>query len=126
MGARSRGANAPYSFLYSFVLSTFFWEYGVEAFAEVPSKQDLIITPVVGSILGEGFYLAKRNIVSNDYELLNSKFFGHFVLYLIDPITEVANLFIDKPKETEHSFLSYPTFSSSKGFGYNVVLNFKF
>ncbi|MGN1063264.1 MAG: DUF3943 domain-containing protein [Alphaproteobacteria bacterium] len=56
MGARSAGANAAYSFLYSFALSTFFWEYGLEAFAERPSIQDLIVTPVVGSLLGEGFY----------------------------------------------------------------------
>ncbi|WP_422121346.1 DUF3943 domain-containing protein [Photobacterium damselae] len=26
-------------------MSTVYWEYGVEAFAEVPSIQDLVVTP---------------------------------------------------------------------------------
>ena len=41
MTARSSGFNMFESFLYSAFMSTFFWEYGIEAFAEIPSKQDL-------------------------------------------------------------------------------------
>ena len=49
MSARGSGFNKWESFAYSAIMSTFFWEYGVEAFAEIPSWQDLLITPIVGS-----------------------------------------------------------------------------
>ncbi|MCM1401197.1 MAG: DUF3943 domain-containing protein [Bacteroides sp.] len=93
MGARSNGFNMWGSFLYSFCISTFFWEYGFEAFNEVPSVQDLIITPVVGSILGEGFYIAKRYIVSNGYRLFGSKIAGYAVAFLLDPLNELCGYF---------------------------------
>lgn len=93
MGARSNGFNMWGSFVYSFCISTFFWEYGFEAFNEIPSVQDLIITPVVGTILGEGFYLVKRHIVSNGYRLWGSKILGYAVAFLVDPINEVTGYF---------------------------------
>lgn len=93
MGARSNGFNMWGSFLYSFCISTFFWEYGFEAFNEIPSVEDLIITPVVGSILGEGFYLAKRYIVSNGYRLFGSKIAGYAVAFLLDPLNELTGYF---------------------------------
>ena len=130
MGGRSAGLNAPYAFLYSFVLSTFFWEYGVEAFAEVPSVQDLIITPVIGSLLGEAFYLAKRGIVANDYQLLNSKALGHSAIFLMDPLNEVVDLFGGKSKKDKNkssvSLSSYPTISPTGGISYQVSLNVAF
>lgn len=93
MGARSNGFNMWGSFLYSFCISTFFWEYGFEAFNEIPSVQDLIITPVVGTVLGEGFYLVKRHIVSNGYRLWGSKVLGYAVAFLVDPLNEVTGYF---------------------------------
>lgn len=93
MGARSNGFNCWGSFLYSFCISTIFWEYGFEAFNEIPSVQDLVITPVVGSLLGEGFYLIKRHIVSNEYRLWGSKVLGYFVAFLVDPLNEVIGYF---------------------------------
>lgn len=128
LSARSAGANAFYSFGYSVILSTFFWEYGVEAFAEVPSKQDLIITPVIGSIFGEMFYLSKRHIVNNNYELLGSRIFGRTAIFLMDPITEVSKLFLkERKKENKNlALFSYPTISRAGGFGYNVAINYKF
>jgi len=51
--ARHAGYNEFESFVYSWTMSTFFWEYGVEAFAEVPSWQDLFITPFFGAVVGE-------------------------------------------------------------------------
>ena len=33
--------------IFSFVASSFYWEYGFESFAEVPSWQDLILTPAL-------------------------------------------------------------------------------
>lgn len=93
MGARSNGFNMWGSLLYSFCISTFFWEYGFEAFNEIPSIQDIIITPVVGAILGEGFYLTKRHIVNNGYRLFGSKVLGYVVAFLVDPLNELTGYF---------------------------------
>lgn len=93
MGARSQGFSMWGSFVYCFCISTFFWEYGFEAFNEVPSVQDLIITPVVGSLLGEGFYMAKRKIVENDYRVLGSRVLGIACAWLCDPINETIGAF---------------------------------
>ena len=93
MGARSAGFNCWGSFVYSFCISNLFWEYGFEAFNEIPSVQDIIITPVVGSLMGEGFYLIKRHIVSNGYRLWGSKPLGYAVAFLVDPLNEVVGYF---------------------------------
>lgn len=93
MGARSAGFNCWGSFVYSFCISNIFWEYGFEAFNEIPSVQDIIITPVVGSLLGEGFYLIKRHIVSNGYRLWGSKPLGYAVAFIVDPLNEVVGYF---------------------------------
>ncbi len=93
MGARGAGFNCWGSFLYSFCISTFFWEYGFEAFNEIPSVQDLIVTPVIGSLVGEGFYLIKRKIVSDGYRLWGSKVLGYAVAFLFDPLNEVTGYF---------------------------------
>ena len=126
MGARSAGAGAGYAFAYSFALSTFFWEYGIEAFAERPSIQDLIITPVTGSILGELFYLLKRRIVENDYCLANSSFLGHTAAWLIDPISELTNLFWDDSAKSNIHIQSSPRISSHGKLGGYVVLTITF
>lgn len=88
MSARSCGFNCWGSFLYSFCVSSIFWEYGFESFNEIPSMQDLVITPVIGSLIGEGFYLAKRKIVSNGYRLLGSEILGHAAAFICDPVNE--------------------------------------
>ena len=129
MAARSSGLGILYSFGFSCFLSTVFWEYGIEAFAEVPSKQDLIITPVVGSIFGELFYLSKRKILNNDYKLLNSTKLGHVALFLMDPITEISSLFIkDKSliEEQKVAIHSFPMVDNDGNLGYNIALNIKF
>ena len=97
MSARGSGYRWWESFIYSGFLSTFMWEYGLEAFAEVPSWNDLIVTPVAGSILGEGFFVLKRKIVENDIRVLQSRFLGRTLLILMDPVNE----FVDA--------LGYPT-----------------
>lgn len=93
MSARSQGFNFWYSALYSFAVSTFFWEYGVEAFMEIPSWQDLFVTPVCGSIIGELFYKAKRHIVEHDYRLLGNKPLGYVAAFLCDPVNEFLGYF---------------------------------
>ncbi|AFI06136.1 DUF3943 domain-containing protein [Helicobacter cetorum] len=86
MQPRMAGFSWMTSVFFSFISSTLFWEYGVEAFVEVPSWQDLIITPLVGSILGEGFYQLTRYIQKNGGKLFNSLFLGRLMIALMDPI----------------------------------------
>lgn len=93
MTARSSGFTWYESFLYSALMSTCFWEYGIEAFAEIPSKQDLIITPVVGSMVGEGFFYAKKKILKNDRKVLKSRFLGYTSLFLMDPFNTLLDSF---------------------------------
>ncbi len=93
MAARSAGFNFWRSFLYCSLVSNVGWEFGIEAFMERPSYQDLVITPVVGSLIGECFYRLKRHIVSNDYRLWGSPVVGNVVAFLIDPVNEVTGLF---------------------------------
>ncbi len=111
MSARSQGLNSWQSSLYSFAVSTFFWEYGIEAFMEYPSVQDLIITPVVGSIIGEQFYKIKRHIVRNNYHLLNSRFLGHLICFMVDPVNEFMDLVVRRPKAKVTSMLTPGSFS---------------
>lgn len=97
MGARSVGFNFYQSLLYSTLVSTIGWEFGVEAFMERPSYQDLFITPIIGSFFGEFFYRAKRSIVDNDYRIWGSPVLGHIVAFLIDPLNEFVGLFDHNP-----------------------------
>lgn len=90
MAARTCGFNFWQSFLYSACISTFGWEFGIEACMERPSYQDLVLTPVVGSLMGEGFYRLKRLIVDRDYYVLGSKIIGHLLAFFLDPVNEVV------------------------------------
>lgn len=93
MAARSCGFNAWQSLLYCSLISNVGWEYGIEAFMERPSYQDLMITPLVGSLIGEGFYKVKRYLVDHDYHLLGSPVLGNIVGFLVDPVNEFVGLF---------------------------------
>lgn len=97
MAARSCGFNFYRSLLYSACVSTIGWEFGIEAFMERPSYQDLFITPLVGSAIGEGFYQIKRRIADNGYELAGSRFLGGLVAFLVDPVNEVVGCFMGNP-----------------------------
>ena len=118
MSARSLDYSVMTSFLYSAAISTFAWEYGFEALAEVPSTQDLIITPICGSILGELFHIAKKNIIQKDYKILNSKFLGHFTIFLLDPFNEISDLLIKEKYISENKQACYvsltPQFNINK------------
>lgn len=52
---RSQGGTVGQSFAFS-VLHSVLWEYGLEAFAEQPSIQDLVATPFIGAVVGELFH----------------------------------------------------------------------
>lgn len=57
--ARERGLDRAQAFWYSALLSTLF-EYGAEALAEPVSAQDLVVTPVVGFLVGEYLFAPLR------------------------------------------------------------------
>lgn len=97
MAARSNGYNFYQSLLYSAAVSTIGWEFGIEAFMERPSIQDIFVTPLCGSIIGEAFYRLKRSIVENDYTLFGSPVLGTIAAFLLDPLNEVVGIFMGNP-----------------------------
>lgn len=121
MSARTQGCNALQSFLYGFGVSTVFWEYGIEAFNEIPSYQDLFITPIVGAIMGEAFYKLKRQILHNDLRLFGSRLLGNVTLFLIDPVNEVLGLFYGNDARRNAHFAVTPT---SRGMQASLTLTF--
>lgn len=56
---RERGLERMPAFWYSTLLSTLF-EFGAEALFEQPSYQDLVVTPVVGALIGEYLFTPLR------------------------------------------------------------------
>lgn len=59
---RERGLDETQSFLFSTLLSTLY-EFGAEALFEPVSVEDLFITPIVGSLVGEYLFTPLRNHV---------------------------------------------------------------
>jgi len=80
--ARERGFDRIDSFLYSAFASALY-EFGVEAFFEPPSYQDLIVTPVGGALLGGLVFEPIRDWVKQKPEL---KWYDHVILIATDPI----------------------------------------
>ena len=106
MSARSCGFSYRESLLYSAAVSTIGWEFGIEAFMERPSYQDLVITPVIGSLIGELCYRGKREIMDNGYRLLGSSVVGHIAAILLDPVNGVLDLFRGDPSRRNYSALT--------------------
>jgi hypothetical protein len=84
--ARHAGLSKMQSFGYSFFMSTAFWEYGVEAIFEEPSIQDLIITPVLGSLLGAFFESYTEEIKRNNGKVLGNKTVGNVLMTVMNPV----------------------------------------
>lgn len=84
--ARKSGYRQWDAFVYTFLMSTFYWEYGVEAFAEVPSIQDLAVTPLMGWVYGEWAYRTEIGIRSNNGRVMGSRLLGGTALALLDPV----------------------------------------
>jgi hypothetical protein len=127
MTARSSGFTVLESFGYSAIMSTFFWEYGIEAFAEVPSIQDLIVTPVLGSVVGEGFFYAKKSILKHDHRILKSKFLGYTSLFLMDPFNTILDGFGYKEKiKTQMNVapIGYGPTTNKSAWGFNFYMQF--
>ena len=129
MSARGSGFKRWESFVYSTLMSTLFWEYGVEAFAEVPSWQDLILTPTLGSLLGEVFFVWKGKIIENERKVLNSKFIGGTSLFIMDPFNELLDIFGYKTKNKMQTYstiapISYDFSSGKTIWGVQLVMQF--
>ncbi len=70
---RAQGGSMINSFIFSAIISTG-WEYLYEGVAERPSIQDLWVTPVVGSILGEIIHQATMGMRKNGYSIFEAAF----------------------------------------------------
>ena len=114
MSARTCGFNVLGSLAYCTFVSSLLWEYGFETFNEVPSVQDLFITPLAGMVMGECFYRIKRVIVANDYHLFGSWFLGHLVAWLVDPLNELVSLFAGNPCKNRNVSMTPVTMPGSK------------
>lgn len=88
--ARNQGLTPLESGTYSFLMSTFLWEMGIEALAEIPSKQDLLITPLIGSVVGEAFFTWEQRIKASNNELLGSQGLGKTTLFLLNPVGSLS------------------------------------
>jgi len=84
--ARKSGYRQWDAFMYATIMSTFYWEYGIEAFAEVPSIQDLVITPVLGWAYGEWAYNTEMDIREDGGDVLGSSMLGSTALFFLDPV----------------------------------------
>lgn len=88
--ARKSGYRQWDSFLYAAFMSTFYWEYGIEAFAEVPSIQDLVITPVLGWAYGEWAFNTEMDIREGGDTVLGSSILGSTALFFLDPVDNMS------------------------------------
>ncbi|MFC1503417.1 DUF3943 domain-containing protein [Pseudomonadota bacterium] len=87
--ARHSGFDEWESFLYSATVSTFFYEYGIEAFAEIPSIQDIIVTPLFGAAVGEIMLQTELDIIANGGEVLGSDTLGGVSLFFLNPVGHI-------------------------------------
>lgn len=114
--ARNDGFTIGESAAFSTLMSTFFWEYGYEAFAEVPSIQDLIFTPLVGSFFGEGMFILERKLDQRGGVVFGSKSLGNISYFFLDPLGSIADgmknalLFFRIDLDVTMSIQTYPKF----------------
>jgi hypothetical protein len=85
LSQRNYGESPLYSFLFSTFTSTCF-EYFIESWSERPSITDLIVTPIVGSILGEVVYQATRHMRKDGFTTGEK-----IILTVINPLYVMQN-----------------------------------
>lgn len=90
---RQSGLSWQESAILTTLMSTLYWEYGWEAFAEAPSIQDLIVTPIIGSLLGEGTNYLYNKIMDNNGEIYHSTILGGIGRGLLNPVGEMNKIF---------------------------------
>jgi len=89
--ARHDGFGVIGSTIYSAAMSGLFWEFGIEAMAEVPSTQDLILTPLGGALLGEAFYQVEQVIDAGGGTVLGSRVLGGISKFLLNPAGTIVD-----------------------------------
>ena len=113
---RNNGLSIGESAALSALMSTFVWEYGYEAFAEVPSIQDLIFTPLLGSILGEGMYILEGKLDQKGGKVFGSRVLGNVSYFFLDPLGRIADgmkntlLYFRIDLDVTMSIQTYPQF----------------
>lgn len=106
--ARKSGYRQWDAFMFSVLASTFYWEYGIEAFAETPSIQDLVITPVIGWAYGEWAYQTEQSILRDGGTVLGSDTLGSVSLAILDPIDSISSGI--------NNLLGYEVFTAGTGY----------
>ena len=81
LAARNRNWSIWGSLAYSAALSTFY-EYVAENMIQQPSANDLLITPLAGSLLGEARFALKRKIRKDPASVPGARFW----ITLLDPV----------------------------------------
>ncbi|MBK9064691.1 MAG: DUF3943 domain-containing protein [Acidobacteria bacterium] len=85
---RSQGGTPLQSFGFTLFQSTL-WEYAIESVAEQPSIQDLVITPIAGSLLGEVFHQLSLEILKKG----NLNFGQKVLVFFLNPSWVINNGF---------------------------------
>jgi len=89
--ARNDDLDPFQSFMFSFIMSTFIWENGYEAFAEIPSIQDLISTPIIGALMGEYMYYLEQKLDKNRGIIWGSSSLGNISYFFLNPMGQMAD-----------------------------------
>jgi hypothetical protein len=125
--ARKSGYRQWDAFVYTFLMSTFYWEYGVEAFAEEPSIQDLAVTPLMGWVYGEWAYQTEIGIRDNGNRAFGSKILGEISLAVLDPIDAIGRAINRvagrKWIKAGYGYFSYAAAPTETGTDHTVYLN---
>jgi len=90
---RSQGSTFIESSVYNLAQSVL-WEYAWEAGLEQPSIQDLIVTPIVGTLLGELSHRATISMRKNGFS-----WYEKVLVCLINPYYAVNNGFSSRPSK---------------------------
>jgi len=100
---RSQGATIAQSALFSLGQSLI-WEYALESWMEQPSIQDLVVTPVLGSLFGEITHVATIKMGKNGFKWYEIAF-----VCALNPSYAINNGFRTKRKlDSSLSFMAAP------------------
>ncbi len=128
--ARKSGYRQWDAFVYTTLMSTFYWEYGIEAFAEVPSIQDLVYTPLIGWVYGEWAYQTELKVRDNNNKVAGSKILGETSLFFLDPIDSLGrgiNRLVGRRWiKSGYGYFSYTAVPDGEITDHTVYLNMNF
>lgn len=140
--ARNDGFDPFESFMFSLVMSSFVWECGYEAFAEIPSIQDLISTPIVGALMGEYMFYLEQELDKNGGLIWGFSSLGNVSYFFLNPMGRAAeglsdwlNISVTMKFETyqENRMIMQEQYNVSlnkpyqfSNFNYGVLINLEF